>query len=108
MKRLIYTHVNANREGNYNIEVGFRFDFFTGDVNSDIQNLALTGADSTWDTSLWDVAEWDQVSKFIKRLSVGPNRIHRYVQIAFRKDAGNQPFTINSFDLVYQVKGIRR
>jgi len=107
-KRLIYALINANREGDYELEVGFRFDFFVGDINTTFKSLDLTGADSVWDVSLWDVDSWDQVSKTITRISNDANRIHRYFQIVFRKDAGNEPFTINSFDLVYQIKGIRR
>lgn len=106
-KRLRYLHVNTDREGDYALDVGIRFDFFTGDVTSVIQELNLSGADSVWDVSLWDVAFWDQVSQVVTRLSNEGGHIHRYVQIVFSNDAGGEPFRVNSFNLLWQQKGIR-
>ncbi len=108
VKRLRYIHVNADREGDYDIDVGLRYDFFLGDANTFTQQLALAGIDSVWDVSIWDVDFWDQVSQLITRLSNQSSRIHRYVQIEFSNDAGDQPFNINSFNYLYQIKGIRR
>lgn len=106
-KRLRYLQVNTDREGNYPLLVGTRYDFFTGDQNTFFNDLSLSGADSVWDVSLWDMASWDQVSQVITRLSNPSGNIHRYVQIIFRNEGGDEPFTVNSLNLVYQIKGVR-
>lgn len=108
VKRLNYIHTNTDRELDYDLKVGLRFDFFSGDPNTDFIPLDLSGSSSIWDASIWDVDSWDSTSKVVTRLSVPYGRIHRYVQASFYNDAGDQPYTVNSFDLVYQVKGIRR
>jgi len=108
VKRLMYVYVNANRERNYDLDVVLKFDFFTGFLGGVLLSLALSGSDAVWDESLWDVDTWDQVGQTITRLTNSGSRIHRYVQVTFRNEAGSQPFTVNSFNYVYQVKGVRR
>ena len=108
VKRLRYIHINTEREGNYNLDIGFRFDFEIGDQNTFFQSLSLAGTNSIWDQSMWDMASWDQTSLSINRISNTSNTIHRYVQILFRNNAGGEPFAVNSLNMLYQVKGVRR
>lgn len=110
VKRLRYLHLNVDRQGNYPLFVGLRFDFLSGDNNTYFIEFPLdvVAGDSIWDVSLWDQATFDQLAQFVRRLSNRDNRIHRSVQVLFRNEAGNQPVTVNSFDLWYQIKGVRR
>lgn len=107
-KRLRYLTVNFDRISDYRPIIGLKYDFYEGGVVSTLSTLQLIPSDSLWDSALWDIGTWDDVSRIIDRLDNESNRIHRYVQISLYKDAGNNPFSINSMDLTYQVKGLRR
>lgn len=105
LKRLMYVHVNTSREGDYNLKVILRFDF--NDSDTVIRDLPLSGIGSLWDISFWDIDVWDQINTIITRLTNDSDKIHRYVKIVFRNDAGKQPYSVNSFNYLWQQKGIR-
>lgn len=106
-KRLNYFTVNTELEGNYTLTVCVRFDFKYGDPNTFCQVVPLNNNGDLFDRGVFDVAIFDQTSNNVTRLSGPGGHVHRYVQIYFANDKGNQPVVINSLELFYQRKGLR-
>lgn len=106
-KRLVFEHINTSRENQILsvLELTTYFDFNTG--ASFQNNVSLAGADSLWDVALWDIAFWDNVAFVVTRIRAEGGHIHRYVQLQFYNDVGNEPFIVNSLGFQWQLKGYR-
>lgn len=109
-KRLLYEHFNTSKSNELGsiLETTTFFDFSAGATGTFFtSDISLAGADSLWDVAIWDVNFWDFIPYIVTRVRAESGHIHRYVQIKLYNDVGNEPFTVNSLGLQWQLKGYR-
>lgn len=102
LKQLWFIWINANANGNYNIEMLIQVDFDQSEVNADTILVNLRSENTIWGEFIWGEAVWGARAVFQDRFRTFSR--FRAVRVGFRNRKAGQPFQINGFSLSVQNK----
>lgn len=102
LKQMWFFWVNANSNGDYNIELLIQTDFNQDEVAATTLLLNLSAQNTTWGEFIWGEAPWGARAVFQDRLRAFKR--FRSIRFGFRNYKAGQPFQINAFSLSSQNK----